>query len=560
MQTPNTSQKVKLKVLVIDDNPADANILCRYLEDLQFWDVTYKVCTDLDCAEQAYVEHNPSIVFVDYYLGKLTGIELIRLLRVENRNADFILLTGQSDEKTAIAAVRESVSDYVIKNELSNEVLDRVLRHIYENRTAKQAVEQAYDELEKRVKERTASLKLANQQLKLEILERRKAEIALRENEKRLSTILETAAEGIITTDNTGIIHTVNQATNKLFGYTDTELKGMYIGTIVKIPDEATKNTGNSAENENMKFIQTYDAQGIRKDGSSFPLHIAVSELYIDDKQMFTSLVSDYSEKRVAEKKLLEAKEKAIEANKAKSQFISQMSHEFRTPLNAILGFAQLLKLDVHDNSDLLSSVLEIESAGTHLLSLMNEVLDLSRIEAGKSDFDLQEVELKDIVDESHTLVNHMFLQNQISFINKISQSENTTVMADPLRLKQVMVNLLSNAIKYNRHQGTVTVSLLNTSEASLLSVQDTGAGLSQEDQEKVFDPFCRLQAESSDIEGYGIGLTICKKLIEKMGGVITVSSRIGEGTCFTVKLNNSLLNNRLEDLSTQPLKAQGQN
>ncbi len=244
---------------------------------------------------------------------------------------------------------------------------------------------------------------------------------------------------------------------------------------------------------------------------------------------------------QLRDEELLQAKEEAEHANRAKSEFLSRMSHELRTPMNAILGFAQLL--DFNPNEPLTKTQQgkkeEILKAGNHLLELINEVLDLSRIESGKLTLSIENVDLVEVMQEVLLLIDPMAKQNNIRIDNQISlQPGESFVFMDRTKLKQIFLNLISNAIKYNRPDGSVTLKGEIISEKEMtLSVVDTGMGISEEQQTQIFEPFNRLDAENSEIEGTGIGLTITKRLLEIMNGSISLKSIPGKGSRFSIHL-----------------------
>ena len=230
--------------------------------------------------------------------------------------------------------------------------------------------------------------------------------------------------------------------------------------------------------------------------------------------------------------RLQRAKEEAEQANRAKSVFLSSMSHELRTPLNAILGFAQLLEYDEDLNADQLDNLHEINKAGKHLLSLINEILDLAKIEAGRIELSPQSLCLSDLVNESLSLVSSLATVRQVKLHHELSPE--LMVWADSLRLKQVLLNLLSNAIKYNRTGGEVWLRAMQVNEIMLrVSVQDTGPGIAQADQAMLFQAFHRFNAEHSAVEGTGIGLNITRELVQLMGGEMGVDSEPGRGSTF---------------------------
>ena len=255
-------------------------------------------------------------------------------------------------------------------------------------------------------------------------------------------------------------------------------------------------------------------------------------------------LSKEINRRKVIENKLLvlneslaKARDTADKANQAKSDFLSRMNHELRTPMNAILGFSQILELNLKEEQNK-QHVNEIINAGQHLLELINEVLDLSRIEAGRLDLNMETVSLNKVLSECLILVNTLANKRNIRIIDHISNTTDHSVHADDTRLKQVLLNLLSNAIKYNVDGGKVTLDC-SVAPDNLLRIQvsDTGKGLTTKEQQKLFMPFERIGAETSNIEGTGIGLVITKQLIEKMGGQIGRSSQVGQGSSFWIEI-----------------------
>jgi PAS domain S-box-containing protein len=232
------------------------------------------------------------------------------------------------------------------------------------------------------------------------------------------------------------------------------------------------------------------------------------------------------------------ARDRAEAANLAKTQFLSRMSHELRTPLNAVLGFAQLLSRRIGD-ADLGEQrryVAQIEKAGWHLLAMINDVLDLSRVESGQLAIEIAPVPLAALCHSAGEMMVPMAREHGVE-IRTASLPPHATVLADPLRLNQVLTNLLSNAIKYNRAGGSVTLELTPVQDRWCLSVSDTGLGIPQAQIPHLFEPFNRLGRAASAVEGVGIGLALSRWLVEKMGGTIAARSIPDCGTTFEVSL-----------------------
>lgn len=370
--------------------------------------------------------------------------------------------------------------------------------------------------------------------------QRNLAEQNLRRSEQHLKVILQHAADAIITIDDAGLLTSFNAAAEKMFGYRADEVMGKNVALLMPEPyhsqhDQYLKNYHHHQASKVIGAGRGLKAR--KKDGSIMPIRLAVSVIDSEVAHGFTGIITDLTETiRFEEQK--QAKEMAERANRAKSEFLSSMSHELRTPLNSIIGFAQLL----NDGSNAFSTeqvtyLKYISESGEHLLSLISDILDLSKVEAGKIQFSYKKVEAALLLNECIHLCQVTAAEHQVSIIHH-ADDHLPELYTDYLRAKQIILNLISNAIKYNRDQGRVVISTKMQPDAFLrISIRDTGIGIPEDALEQVFQPFNRLHQEGGDIEGTGIGLAISQKLVLEMGGHIGVQSTLGEGSTFWIEL-----------------------
>ena len=371
-----------------------------------------------------------------------------------------------------------------------------------------------------------------------DITERKKAEEELQVSEKRFRELFSTNPDAILIMEaDTRKILEVNPAALELYGYTREEFLNL-TGKDISAEPEKTASAMKEVDEGKMNRISLRYHK--KRDGTRFPLEIAGGAFTLNDKKLVFGIIRDISERKKTEQEMILAKEEAERASNAKSQFLSQMSHELRTPLNAILGFGQLMESDPEEplTEYQQQSVSEILKAGKHLLELINEILDLSRIETGHLTLSVENVNLNYLTEELVTLCAPMAKKNNIELLNYVPLHDDLFVYADRVRLKQVLLNLVSNAIKYNKASGSVKIDATGNKETGIrITVSDTGIGIPEDRLGDLFQPFNRLGSEKTDIEGTGVGLTITKRLVELMNGSIEVDSRVGEGSTFSVTL-----------------------
>ena len=394
-------------------------------------------------------------------------------------------------------------------------------------------------------------------------------EVALRQNAALQSAIFNSANFSSIATDARGVIQIFNVGAERMLGYDAQEVMNKITPAEISDREEImaraqTLSTELGVEIqpgfEALVFKATrgiediYELTYIRKDGSRFPAVVSVTALRDADNAIIGYLLigTDNTARKAVEAErtrldqvLLDknvelqlARVEADKANQAKSDFLSSMSHELRSPLNAILGFAQLMEsASPEPSTEQKASIDQILRAGWYLLELINEVLDLALIESGKLSLSIEPMSLSEVFDDCHTLIEPLAAKRNISLQFPPPKGA-LFVQGDRTRVKQVLINLLSNAIKYNREGGTVQVTCHEAVGARLrICVQDSGEGLSLDKIAQLFQPFNRLGQEASAGEGTGIGLVVSKRLVELMGGEIGMSSQVGVGSVFWIEL-----------------------
>ncbi len=332
-----------------------------------------------------------------------------------------------------------------------------------------------------------------------------------------------------------------NLAAESIFGYSASEAINDNILKLI-LPE----NSSEIAERLWNDLLKLEPVNGVilenkTKKGDLIFCEWFITPLTNNDSELvgIAAMALDISDKKQNELALISSKEEAEKANQAKSSFLSGMSHELRTPLNAILGFTQLLKYEKNMSEKQQSHVREINNAGNLLLELVNQILDLARIEKGYLQLAMQQVSLKEIISNCNAMILPLAEQHNVSL--KMDIDTQGYIVADYTRLKQVMLNLLSNAIKYNKPAGSVSIRIDTLPKHRLrINIIDTGHGIDDSSITKIFQPFNRLNA-ASNIEGTGIGLSISKQLIEMMNGRIGANSKVGIGSEFWIELDGQL-------------------
>ncbi len=379
----------------------------------------------------------------------------------------------------------------------------------------------------------------------LDVTDKFHIEEALRTSEERLAGILRMAPEAVITIDTAQRITLFSNSASRIFGYEDSEVLGQPLEILIpealRERDDTHVRAFADGASDLLDLNKQRDIFGRRKDGSIFPALASISKLRLANETVFTVLLHDISERKRAEQALIEAKQQAEVANRTKSDFLAHMSHELRTPLNAILGFSQMMMAGLlpTDQIDRVHEyATDIFDSGTHLLEVINDLLDLAKIEAGHTDLEEGGVDLGEVIATSLRQVDGRARDAGLRISNNVD-GDMPLLWADERKLKQVMLNLLSNAVKFTPRNGAIVVSAGVHENGSIeLSVRDTGTGMTEAEVELSLQPFSQIDdVMTRDHEGTGLGLPLSRSLCRLHGGDLEIASAKGVGTTVSVYL-----------------------
>ncbi len=417
-----------------------------------------------------------------------------------------------------------------------------------ENATLYQEIENYNQNLKRIVEKRTAELVRTINKLKIEIDDRKRAEVVLRESERRFRHLFENSPDAVFVEDFSGNVLAVNPAACRLHNIKREELIGKNVMELVP-PDKREEVGTNFSKMEKSKqaYVESFS---FTKEGKAIPVEIRASHINYAGKPSQLLHVRDITERKQAEVEIKKAKEAAEVANNAKSAFLANMSHEIRTPLNAIIGMTELA-LETDLSSDQREYINVVQSSSEGLLGLINELLDFSRIEAGQMELERIDFNLRKVVEGTAEIYSDRALAKNLELLCYIQPELPSWIAGDSTKLKQILVNLIGNAIKFTeKGEVAVTVERLNhqngrrdkTNGVDLhFMVTDTGIGIAKENHQRIFEKFTQVDNSTTrKFGGTGLGLNISKSLIELMGGTIWVESKEEEGSTFHFKVTLS--------------------
>ncbi|NJO15099.1 MAG: response regulator [Thioploca sp.] len=531
-----------LRILIVDDNKNNLFTLHTLLNE--HFEAQILEANSGQVALKVVLEQSVDLIILDVQMPEMDGFETAQLLRSwkKTEHIPIVFLTAAfKSEEFKQKGFAVGAADYLTKPIEPLQLISRVKTYL-------RFIQQEH--------KNTAELRLANEQLQIEINERKQAQAALAHLSRQNQLILDAAGEGICGLDLKGNISFINPAAARMLKCTPEELIGRHHHQTIHYAYSDGKSYP-LAECPILNAMEKKDFNHVEnevfwcRDGNPFPVEYIATPL-IEEEQVTGVVItfSDITVRKATETALQNAKEAAEQANLAKSQFLANMSHELRTPLNAIIGYSEILIEEVREEAieaglspDEMNSITDlnkIHDAGKHLLGLINDVLDISKIEAGKMDIYNETFPVTEMLHEVLSTIQPLIAKKNNTLNVEIADNLGT-LFTDLTKLRQMLLNMLSNASKFTE-QGLIQLSITTEDRDGiswiLFTVSDTGIGMTAEQQAKLFKAF--TQADNSTTRKYGgtgLGLVITKRFAEMMGGTITVVSEVGKGSTFTIHL-----------------------
>ena len=509
---------VLLRLLIVEDSVDDTLLAVREFKRAGYEVVFERVETAP--AMLAALERNTwDLVIADYSLPQFSGIGALELLKSTGLDIPFVIISGSIGEDVAVDVMKSGAHDYIMKGNVKRLIpsIERELRDAEVRR------------------------------------QRRAAEEALRDSEARKAAIVDAALDSIISIDHAGRIIEFNPQAEKTFGYKRDDVIGQPMAELIIPPSLRSQHrealTRYLATGTGTVIGRRVELTGMRSDGSEFPVELSLTSISTS-QPMFTAYLRDLTEQKKQEEAFQRSREleeqnlRVAEANRLKSEFLANMSHELRTPLNAVIGFTEVLVDGKAGplNAQQREYLSDILISGQHLMQLINDVLDLAKIEAGRMELDPKPFSLKAVAEEVCTIMQPLAAKRNITINLQVAENAEQVTL-DLRKLKQVLYNLLSNAVKFSHEEGVVRLAIgLDAHEQLQIQVRDSGIGIKNTDLPRIFREFEQLESGASRrFPGTGLGLALTKKIIQLHNGSITVQSEFGKGSTFSVTMPRSV-------------------
>ncbi len=497
-----------VKILYIEDEPLLGELFKRSMAAHGF--DTEIAGTGADGIRRT-LEETFDVIAIDYQLPDTTGIDLARDLLIRFPDLPLLMVTGRGDERLAVEAMTLGIANYVAKDDekVYLELIPSIIRHLLFRA------------------EQHRSQKLS--------------EDKVRDTAQRLRTIVDASPLAILDMERDGAIISVNPAASRMLGLRAEESVALPFSDIAIPEDRATLSEALEKASEGTPTEIEFGTD-LPKGPRYFEAHLAPLRDSKDQVIGILALVADVTSRHLAEVSRDNALAEAVQANKAKSTFLATLSHEFRTPLNAIMGFADVLRSETYGpigSETYKDYAHHIHESGGHMLSLVNEVLDVATIEAGKREFHMEDIDLKLLIGECVEMFAQMADEQDVSLSADVDESA-TKMRADRRAIVQILQNLVSNALKFSDAGGKVVVAVASIDGGIALSVSDAGRGIPADRLAKVTEPFYQAHNdEYTSQEGSGLGLAIVKSLVDAHDGSLNVRSAVGRGTTVRIFFPN---------------------
>jgi len=512
------------------------------------------ICTfqDITRRKLAEDERNRLFSFLDSSLNEIYLLdgETLQFIYVNQGAIKNLGYDSETLKNMTVLHLNPNFNERKFRQRIQPLLEDKVQKHIFESQHRR--ADGSYYRVEIHLQKHLYQNKLFFLAVVIDITTRIQIENELEQQRKdlaKLAAIVTSSQDAIISKNTDGIILNWNRSAEELFGYSAREIIGQHIFTL--IPFELQYQEESLLQKiKKGQHINTYETQRQRKDGRIINVELTISPILgeIENNVIGISVIArDISERKEAEEQLQKTNIELSRATRLKDEFLANMSHELRTPLNAILGMTEVLQEEIFGSLNIqqVDALQTIEKSGSHLLSLINDILDLAKIESGQEELECTEVSIIPICSSSITLIKQLALKKNIQLKTTIPPNL-PNLLVDERRIRQVLINLLNNAVKFTPEGGKVTleVSLWSQKKDSLqenylrIAVTDTGIGISAQDINKLFKPFVQIDsALNRQYQGIGLGLALVKQIIELHKGKVEVTSELGVGSCFTIYL-----------------------
>lgn len=490
---------MEINSIIINSNNVELDTFIETLNNSNEFQINYKIIPDYSKGLKLIDENKFDVIFLSLYCEKAT--KYISQINKKAYDIPIIIILENEDKNNALYTLQNGATDYLINKEVSVDLLERSLRY---------------------------SINI------------KKTENNISSFDTTFSRFADSIREGFAQTNLNGKILFFNEAFKNMLGYKKDEIYKLTYEEIT--PKKWHEYEKKILEQQVFKkgYSKIYEKEYISKNGNILPVELRTYLLKNEDGEPegMWAFIKDISERKKSElerealiKDLEEALEKSDEAGRLKSEFLTIISHELRTPLHGILGYASLLIDDEYANEEIKESALYIYESGERLMRILDDLIEISMIEAGKLNITYKKVDINKIVEDIYILFKDQFSKKGINFVKSLNDID--FIISDEIRLRQILLNLIGNAIKFTK-EGKIEVELCIKNDNYLFVVKDTGIGIGENEKSIIFDMFVQVEnAASRKHEGIGLGLTICKKLIQMLDGDIWVKSKIGIGSEF---------------------------